>query len=211
MIVFMKPMKTISIIVIISLFIILSFAKCTHCYSCLETGNSIVIPYNDGDSITFINDSLKKIKFLIKKEVLLPPNKYCGQIGSDSETGCNGSEFVSFVNNDSNININIKYYTDGSSNGVELPVCKSIQINNRDLTIFDNYGKCSDYGFYAYNRVSKVINNINYANLYELVSIIDQEVFANDCVYILYSLEFGILRFGIKKSDNYEFWTLQKE
>jgi hypothetical protein len=202
----MKIILKISIFIIVT---VLIFQGC-KCYPCVAKGDSFDLPYVDSQTISFVNDSLITKSYLILKETHLPPSEYCGEVGSSSYQECSGESSVSFFNYlDKATVIKINYMTDGSSDGVELPVFKEIIVYNRRLEILQNRAYSPDQGGIVRTINSIILNNKSYSNLIEFYKNNDS-IKVNECGYILYSKTDGILRYNIKKTNYIETWTIKK-
>jgi len=194
-------MRAIIEILILATLSVLIFVKCT-CYSCVAKGDSFDMPYTGIINVSFVNDSLKVKNYLIQRESYLPPDEYCGNLGSESHNKCSGQSSLTFINNeDTMTSIKIYYWTDGFWDGVELPVAKSIIINNRTIYI-------NPHSLGVREISSLSINNKIYNNLREF-SEDHNATGINKCGYILYSLTDGILKYSIKKANYIENWTIK--
>ena len=201
-------MKTLFGLLLLTLLAVLIFIKCT-CYSCLAKGDGFEMPYYDNQQLTYENDSSIVKIFTVSSDSHLPPDEYCGDLGSTSYRKCSGESTLKYVNQvDSLTSIKFDYITDGSWDKVELPVFKYISINNTKIYILQNKVYSPDNTGTVRELASLSVNNEVYTNLFEFSRNSD-ELRTNDCGYILYSQTYGLLKYGIKRANSIEYWTIK--
>lgn len=199
----MKRVLLFSSVILIAALVI---TKC--CKPCVQDGESFEMPYTDSQNISFQNDSLKIIKFLVNKEMNLPPEEYCGNVGSSSYDYCTGDASAIFSNTeDSLIHIKIYFNTDGGHDDVDLPVYKNVIVNGRNLVIFKDKAYTSTFGGVVKKLGPLNLNGILYNDLVEFSRSADS-LKENECGYILYSKSKGLIKFSVKRSDVLERWKL---
>jgi hypothetical protein len=199
-------MKTKLIILSISVIAIGIMSRC-GCHSCLAGGESFDLPYSSNQTITFINDSQDKKEFLVETTLNLPPDEYCGHIGSESYRQCNGGSSAKIKStNDNSTLITINYSTSGNDD-VELQIYKVIVVAESTLLIWQDIASTSDPNGVAQSVENITINGIQYNNVYVYQN---DSATVNNCSYFVYSMTDGIIKYTIKKDNSLENWTLTK-
>jgi hypothetical protein len=189
--------------------VIVSLLSRCGCHSCLAPGESFDLPYKSNQTVKFINNSFQQKSFLANIDQSLPPNEYCGHVGSESYGSCCGHSCASLKsNNDSSAIITIEYRSENcNSDGVEQFVDKFVTVAKG--TILIRRGVVS-----TINNIGSVksgenikINGVEYKNVY---------IYQNDlaetgnCSNFVYSTTAGILKYSIKRNDNIENWIIAK-
>ena len=197
-------------IIFLSITALTFLTKCYKCSSCVASNDSFDLPYESNQTVSYVNDSSVTVNYTVSIQMNLPPSEYCGPVGSESYEKCSGDESATFINSQNNAaHIKIYYNTNGSSDGIELPVYKNIVINNSSLIIVGNNISTPESGSSVQVFASAIVNGVSYNDVFEFTR--DSSISPLDrCVYFLYSKSAGILKFNIKKTNYIEKWILKK-
>jgi len=201
-------MKKLIILTSLAIVTIIIFQRCYSCYPCVKKGESFNLPYSNDQPLSFVNDSQEVKSFNVFTFFNLPPEEYCGPIGSSSYGDCSGSARAALRDNESlNSSIVINYNTD-FSDGTELTVKKRITVYDSHISINGNSASTYDNGGIvkksaSINLSGKLYNNIiEYSRDSSLVS-------DNNCIYFVYSETAGLLKYSIKQSHTIVNWTIK--
>jgi len=141
----------------------------------------------------------------------LPPDEYCGRVGSDSYNYCTGSSnaIMSEITGGS-VLMDITIEGNGGGDEVELILNKYIKVLNSEIGIIQNKVS-TDYPHSSASVIKSI--NIN-GKIYSNVFVFQKDTaFANDsdCVYFAYSTSAGLLKYRVKISNALVNWTLKNK
>ena len=199
-------MKTNVLILCIAVAIIGLYSGCRNCSSCLADGESFDLPYSSYQTINYKNDSQQTKSFLVQISLNLPPDKYCGPIGSQSYGDCGGgSTALLKYNKDSSAVITIRYSTNYSSDAVEQHIERTVKVVNRTMSVYKSVASTYDD-----NSSVKTIESITIgANQYNNVYVYQNDsAKINACSNFVFSAKYGVLKYTIKLNSSFETWEL---
>ena len=201
-------MKSIVLNLFLATAIVGSFSSCRNCYSCLASGESLDLPYNSGQTITYGNDSQEKMSFLVQVSQNLPPDKYCGRIGSESYGDCGGESTALLIyNKDSSTVIAIRNATSYSSDDVEQHVGRMVKVMNGTISIRMGVASTDDV-----NSSVKSVESINIGgNQYNNVYVYQNDsAKIKDCSNFVFSAKYGVLKYTIRLNNSLDNWVIMK-
>jgi hypothetical protein len=199
-------MKTKTIILILSVIAICSFSRCKHCSSCLADGESFNLPYSSNQTVNFSNDSQVVKSYLVQTAANLPPDQYCGPIGSQSYMYCAGQSSATLRSGNDSIDMIWILNDAGTSDEVELYVTTYVTVVNSRITIIKGIATVDNHIGNVITLGSISVNGIQYNNVYVFQNDLAE---INNCSYFVYSPINGILKYTLKKANSLENWVLK--
>jgi hypothetical protein len=163
------------------------------------------MPYTSDQTVKFVNDSQVVTSFLVHTGQQLPPDQYCGSVGSGSYMYCSGESAASLKSvNDSSAMITINNRA-GADDAVELYVTNIVFVYNGTISIYRGSVISNDENGNGTNLGNITINGTQYNNVYVYQN---NQAEINSCSYFVYSLQKGVLKYTIKKANSSENWVL---
>jgi hypothetical protein len=198
-------MKTYLSILLFAAAIALIFSGCKTCYPCLADGESFDLPYHSNQIITFKNDTQNELILTADLVTLsLPPDEYCGRIGSGSYYACGGDKNIVLRNNNDSLVIGVSCST-GFNHDVEVNVDRTVYVIGGYVTISKGVASTPVLNSTLREDESMTINGVKYSNVYEYNN---SSAGINECTNFVYNLRYGVLKFSIKLENSVENWVL---
>jgi len=189
------------------LFVLFLFVKCYKCYNCISDGENFNLPYSNQQEISFINSNNQISSYIVSKSQHLPPNEYCGQVGSESYGDCSGSASTVLKSTQNNKTAIIISYNTQFSDDVNMHIEKKINVLNAEIYIYNNKATTNEKSSVKTNIILE-INNIKYTNVY-LFETDTSNVKLGDCFSFYYQLDCGLLKYSVKNTNGIETWTIK--
>jgi len=199
-------MKSYVIILLSAIVATILFSGCKNCYSCLASGENFDVPYYLGQTVNFKNDSNTVLSLTCSNTQDLPPDEYCGRIGSGSYGACRGDRFTGLTRDQDSLIIFI-YCATGDGDDVEQPVGRQLSVAEGKITIRKGIASASVLNGTVNKAESMTINGIQYSNVYEYKN---TSASLNQCTHFVFSMNYGVLMFSIRRDNSVENWLLVK-
>ncbi|NVO18667.1 MAG: hypothetical protein HXX13_03155 [Bacteroidetes bacterium] len=197
-------MKTCALILFVATVFTVLFSGCRNCYPCLASGENFDVPYYLGQSVKFKNDVDSALSLTGFNSGYLPPDEYCGRIGSGSYGACRGDRFNGLTKGQDSLIVKI-YCASGSGDDVEQPVSRQVSVLEGSIRIIKGVASASTLNSAVYKVESLTVNGIQYSNVYEYSN---ATAGLNQCTNFVFSMNYGVLKFSVKRDNSIENWVL---
>ena len=182
------------------------FSGCKTCSPCLADGENFDLTVTPGQIVTYVNDSNIEKIFTVRLFGNWPADEYCGRVGSGSYGKCGAKMTGCLENTQDSLAICYECST-GYNDNVEQNVARYIgiarQANPNMWLMSVNRGVGSAT---VTNGTVHFVDNITiagkqYSNVYEYQN---NSADINECTDFVYSAEYGVLKFSMRKENSVE-------
>jgi hypothetical protein len=197
-------MKSYVSILLIAIAIPVLFSGCRNCYPCLAGGENFDVPYYLNQAVNFKNDADTVLSLTCYIYQDLPPDKYCGRVGSGSYGSCGGERTAGLSDKQDSLFILLRCTT-GHSDDVEQSVSRQLSVLDGKISI--NEGTVTTaVSNTTVNKIESIsINGVQYSNVYEYKN---NSAGLNQCSGFIFSMNYGVLKFSIRGAASDENWVL---
>lgn len=197
-------MKSFVSILLIAVATSIMFSGCKRCYSCLASGENFDVPYYLNQTINFTNDADSVLSLTCYNHQELPPDEYCGRIGSGSYGACRGSSTTGLTDSRDSLVILINC-SSGSGDDVEQFVGREVHVADGIIGISQGIASPKVSNSTVTKVANMTIRGIQYSNVYEYKN---ASASVNQCTNFVFSMNYGVLKFSIRRAGSDENWVL---